>query len=415
MRIAIIGAGISGLTAARLLNKDHSVVVFEKDSKPGGLIKCERINGNLFHTCGGHVLNSKKEEVLNWLWNIFDKNKEFTMNDRNSIIFMDKGQRIPYPIENHAYLFDDTTLKKIIDDLIFIAKQNGEEPRNFEEFLKRRFGQTLYDLYFHPYNKKIWRMELNTVPLTWLEGKLPMPSVQEIIYNNIRHIEEKKFVHSRFYYEKSGGSQFIANRLAEELDIRYNKTIERIEYTNQRVWNICGEPFDCVIFCGSIKQLPSLIKGVDIQSYTDSIDALKYHGTTSVFCQIDKTPYSWIYLPNKDYDAHRIICTGNFSSTNNANGITTGTVEFTDYISEEEIKRQLPLIPLHPKYITHKYNKFTYPIQDAGTRTMVKHLKEKLSSSNFYFTGRFADWEYYNMDIAIYAAMETVKAIKGEV
>lgn len=28
-----------------------------------------------------------------------------------------------------------------------------------------------------------------------------------------------------------------------------------------------------------------------------------------------------------------------------------------------------------------------------------------MRKNNFYFTGRFADWEYYNMDTAIKAAM----------
>ena len=36
MKIAIIGTGISGLTAAYLLNKKHEVTVFEKNNYIGG-------------------------------------------------------------------------------------------------------------------------------------------------------------------------------------------------------------------------------------------------------------------------------------------------------------------------------------------------------------------------------------------
>ena len=53
--LAIIGAGISGLSAAHFLKDKYDVTIFEKEDRPGGLIKFRRVNGNLFHTCGGHV------------------------------------------------------------------------------------------------------------------------------------------------------------------------------------------------------------------------------------------------------------------------------------------------------------------------------------------------------------------------
>ena len=75
LRLAVIGAGVSGLTVAQLLKDKYEIKVFEKDSRPGGLIKCERVNGSLFHTCGGHVLNSKYPEVLKWIGKFVDLEK----------------------------------------------------------------------------------------------------------------------------------------------------------------------------------------------------------------------------------------------------------------------------------------------------------------------------------------------------
>ena len=74
-RIAIIGAGVSGLTVAQLLKEKNQVVVYEKDDVPGGLIKCRRVEGNLFHSCGGHVFNSKYNHVLDWFWSRFDRER----------------------------------------------------------------------------------------------------------------------------------------------------------------------------------------------------------------------------------------------------------------------------------------------------------------------------------------------------
>ena len=413
-KIAVIGGGISGLSTAHLLKDRYDVTVFEREETPGGLIRCKRVNGSLFHLCGGHVFNSKKEDVLNWFWTLFNREKEFSKADRNSVVFMEDGKEVPYPIENHAYLLDKENQLLFIDDLLQIELNKGDVPTNFEEFLKGRFGKTLYELYFKPYNEKVWRRDLKKVPLTWLEGKLPMPTVEEMIYNNMNHVEEKSFVHATFWYEKQNGSQFIADRLASDLNVRYNSDIQSIDVTFNGIW-INGEHFDKVVFCGNIKQLPSLLQGVDMGNYTQPIENLEYHGTTAVFCEIDKNPYSWIYQPSRQHESHRIICTGNFAESNNADGKMTATIEFTDYISEEDIKKELKKIPLNPKYMAHHYNEYTYPIQDKDTQTMIQELKKYLSQYNVYFTGRFADWEYYNMDVAISAAMNLCKKLTQEV
>lgn len=411
MKIAVIGGGVSGLSVARLLGNRHDVVVFEKEDKPGGLIRCRRINGSLFHTCGGHVFNSKRQDVLEWFWSHFSKKEDFVKANRNSVILMDDSKVIPYPIENHIYLFDEVTQRSIINDLIQMVKTEGKTPKNFEEFLRKRFGDTLYRIYFKPYNEKVWRRDLTQVPLTWLEGKLPMPTTSVIFYNNMNHIEEKDFVHSSFWYEKRDGSQWIADRLSQGLNIRYNTTVENISLENGK-WTVASEQFDKVIFCGNIKDLFKLI-GRRVERFKQPIASLEYHGTTAVFCEIDKNPYSWIYQPSCEHDSHRIICTGSFANSNNdtsvANDRITATIEFTDEISKDSIFDNLKHIPFHPKYLDHQYSQYTYPIQDRDTRDMIKELKRELAPLGFFFTGRFADWEYYNMDAAIGAAMDTIK------
>ena len=423
-KIAIIGAGVSGLSAAHFLKDKYEVTVFEKEDRPGGLIKYHRVNGSLFHTCGGHVLNSKRQDVLDWFWSKFMRDEEFSKADRNSCVFMDKGDSslehidIPYPIENHMYLFDETIQKSFYKDLDEIDSVKGVNAKftdydSFGNFLRWRFGKTLYNLYFEPYNKKVWRRDLNSVPMSWMEGKLPMPTTQEMRENNANKVEEKAFVHSSFWYEKVNGSQFLADKLAEGLDIKYNTDITSLIY-HEGKWNVNGTSFDKVIFCGNIKDLVKMVDGINVNEYKDSIEKLEYHGTTAVFCEIDKNPYSWIYQPSRKHESHRIICTGNFSKTNNSEDLPdnrmTATIEFTDAISKEDIIENLSRIPLNPKYIDHKYNKYTYPIQDANTRQLIRNLKSSLRVFGLYFTGRFADWEYYNMDVAMGAAMDMVKS-----
>lgn len=408
MKYIIIGAGMSGLATANMLQENgNEVIVYERDSRPGGMIKCDTIEGNLFHRTGGHVFNTKRQDVMDWFWKHFNKEKEFTKSLRNAVVSFDNDLTVPYPIENHVYYLDSDTQKAFITDLFKIHSQTVK-PKNFEEFLKGRFGETLYNLYFQPYNFKVWRRDLTKVPLSWLEGKLPMPTVEEIIFNNMNHVEERQFVHSSFFYPIKGGSQFLADRLAENIKIKYNTPVNKIEKKNGSLY-VNGEQCERIIFCGNIKALPKIYS---MEAYINEIDSLEAHGTTSVFCEIDKNPYSWIYMPSRNHESHRIICSGNFSENNNSVGKMTGTVEFTDYISQNDIIDNLNKISFHPKYLTHHYEEFTYPIQNRNTRDLISTLKKELSKEGIYLVGRFAEWEYCNMDIAIGSAMDLMPLLK---
>jgi protoporphyrinogen oxidase len=411
-KVAVIGGGVSGLSVAQMLKSIFQVTVFEKENKPGGLIRCERLNGTLYHLVGGHVFNSKRKDVLDWFWNYFDQQNEFTKTPRNAAISL-FDKMIGYPIENHLYELPSETTKRVIVELLERAKTKTTHLDNFEEFLQQMFGETLYKLYFKPYNEKIWRRSLKEVPLSWLEGKLPMPTVEDIMFNNIHHVEEKEMVHSSFYYAKNNGSQFIADRLAEGLTLRYNTCISSI-VRDKNSWLVNGEPFDIVIFCGNVVFLSQMISGIDFGAFHRPINELQYHGTTSVLCEIQTNPYSWIYMPDDRHLSHRIICTGNFSETNNANGKLSGTIEFTDTISQEDILLNLRNIPLAPKYLAHHFTPYTYPIQGKDTREMISSLKNVFEPYNLFLLGRFAEWEYYNMDAAIGAAMSLSQTIKAK-
>jgi len=410
-RIAIIGGGISGLSVANLLRDRADVVVFERESVPGGLIRCERVGGSLFHICGGHVFNTKNEAVREWFWKMVGGEGGFLKADRNSAVCMEDGAFVKYPIENHVYQFPSAVQSRFVQDLLKMTREPQSAPKSFGDFLLKRFGKTLYDLYFCPYNAKVWRRDLSEVPLEWLAGKLPMPTVEEMLLANMSHADEHQFVHSSFYYPRTGGSQFIADAFARAVCVRTGCDVSSIESLPNGQNKVNGEIFDEVVFCGNLKDLPDILKGVELAGYANEIERLEYHGTTAVFCETDPIPYSWFYQPSPQHDSHRFICTGNFSPTNNAPGKMTCTVEFTDAISRDEIERQLSRMPYHPRYVTHHFSPYTYPIQHKGTREMIVMLKEQLRKRRIHLVGRFAEWEYFNMDAAIASAMQAAQDV----
>lgn len=407
-KIAIIGAGISGLSLGRMLQAKAHVTIFEKDEKPGGLVKCDRVADNLFHRVGGHVFNSRNAQVLEWFWQFFDRDREFLKAKRNAKIYLN-GTFIGYPIENYLYQLPKQVVQDVLNDLLSpdYEPKSPFEYANFEDFLRGNFGQTLYQLYFKPYNYKIWHTDLSKIPLHWLEGKLPMPNLKEMLLSNIIKEEESTMVHATFYYAKEGGSQFIINRLAETLEVRCGQVIHSMEAAPGHGISINGEKFDAVVYTGDVRQIHLLLPQLTTQNpgIIEALQNLKANGTSNLFCECDPTDISWLYLPEPTTKAHRIIYTGGFSPTNSrGSSRQTCVVEFSGHVPYDDMVAQIAHLPgnLHP--LAHNHEPNSYVIQDNNTRRLIAEVKKLLSPYQVFLLGRFAEWEYYNMDKAIEAA-----------
>ncbi len=407
-KVAIIGSGISGLSVAKILqDKGNIVTVFEKNSFHGGLVHCTIEDGVLFHRVGGHVFNTKINKVSEWFWSIFTQ-EDFVKAKRNAKIWID-NKLIGYPIENYIFQLPKEKADQIISDLLS-CKNGDDNSENFEEFLNSKFGKTLYDYYFKPYNYKIWKTDLSKIPIPWLEGKLPMPDLQSIIMNNIFKNEDESMVHSSFFYPKNGGSSFIADKIADGIKIVYNSEVSNIIKDGDK-WLISNELFDSIIYTGDVRKIQDTINinEDDFLKFSLKTNHLLSNGTSNALCYIDKTDLSWLYMPEANTESHRIIYTGNFSSNNNIkNDKTTCTVEFSGIISIEQMKNELNKLPFKITPLAFNQEPNSYVIQTHDTRDAISNLKKYLSLHNVYLLGRFAEWEYYNMDKAIEAAMNLV-------
>ena len=414
--LAIVGTGITGLSSGQLLKDKFDVTLFEKAPLAGGLIKCERIQDSLFHRVGGHVFNSRRTDVLDWFWGFFDRDNEFLKANRNAKIWMG-GKLIGYPLENYLFQLDRPVVDAILDDLLKInasgpAKKPDEYP-HFEAFLKGNFGETLYNLYFKPYNQKIWNTDLSQVPLGWLDGKLPMPNLKQMLMSNIIKQEEGDMVHATFYYAKEEGSQFIVNRLAEGQNVRTGSPIKTLEKTASG-WLVNGEAFDKVIFTGDVRDLSGMLvnPSSDVAEAAVAVKNLPSNGTSNLFCETDPTDISWLYLPDADIQAHRIIYTGTFAPSNNRGSQRmTCVVEFSGKHDRAFMEEQVKRLPGNLKGLDHNYEPNSYVVQQADTRANIQRLKDLMEPQGFFLAGRFAEWEYHNMDKAIEASMAVAERI----
>ncbi len=412
-KVHIIGAGISGLSAARMLMNKHHVTVSEQGEKPGGLIGCNTIDGNLYHRVGGHVFNTKNDQILKWFQQFFDLSGDFNLLERNAKILLD-GNLISYPIENHIYQLGEYQAKRIIRDLLGIKRIGKISAENFGDYLKDQFGQTLYDIYFQPYISKVWPISLDQIPLKWLNGKLPMPDIDKIIEDNILRKGEDQFVHARFYYPKSGGSQFIADTLAKDIPIQYNEKITSIKRSTNKLIINDSYQADYLIYTGDVRELSHVleVENNKLPRLLEDVSSLLSTSTTNVLCLTDPVHHTWMYIPDPHLKPHRIIYTGNFSPANNSDPDRPScVVEFSGNVSRDEIEKTIKQLPGNLQIIDDNYQNPSYVVRTFKTEGYVSALKNKLLKMNIFLVGRFAEWKYHNMDNCMESAANAVKQI----
>jgi len=415
-RIAVIGAGISGISFARMVSGRADVVVFEQGSRIGGLIRCDWIDGRLFHRVGGHVFNTKDEAIRTWFWSHFDRQAEFVSARRQAAILL-QGSLVGYPLENHLHQLPSGDVARIVNELL---ERVGSPPArdrcaNFRDFLIESFGPTLFELYFRPYNEKIWRTDLGTIPLAWLEGKLPMPDVRDIFLNGILRRGEERMVHSTFFYPRRGGSQFIIDRLAQGLDLRLVTPVTHLRAATDGV-EVNGERFDHVVYCGDIRRLDRLLPEASpaTAAALAAVQGLRANGTSNLFCECDNTTLTWLYLPGPETGAHRIIHTGSLSLENNGvvpPGRSTCVLEFSGHVDRADMEAEAVQLPGNLRPLAHNHEPASYVLHDPATREAVAAARAALAPLNIHLLGRFAEWEYYNMDKCMEAAARLTKEL----
>ncbi len=243
-----------------------------------------------------------------------------------------------------------------------------------------------------------------------------MPDVLDILSKNILGENESDMVHSKFYYPRFGGSQFIINRLARGQDIRLNCPVVSIslESNGSRVND--RELYDSVVYTGDVRQLSRIIKNPDnkLAKLLMDVESLPSNGTTNVLCSSGLLDFSWLYLPDEKYKCHRIINTGSFSPTNTPHDmIGSCVVEFSGLYSKGFVLSELSKLPFNLKPIAVNQHRSSYVIHDFSTRNKIMALKGALKDHHIYLLGRFAEWEYYNIDKAMEAAFNLMDEIRG--
>jgi protoporphyrinogen oxidase len=228
-RIVIIGAGPCGLGAAyRLRELGHEdFVIYEKQSYVGGLA-ASFCDSGFFWDLGCHVIHSNYE--------YFDRVTDAVLgsdrvNHGRNVKIKHKDAFIPFPFQNNIGVLRKDEIIKCINGLI--DSQELGEPRNYDEWLIKEFGQGIADIFLTKYNQKTWSYPLDKMSYDWIGKRVAVVDLKELIARVIMgETDESWGTNSTFIYPSKGGIGSYWNKIASEIGegkILHGHSLERID------------------------------------------------------------------------------------------------------------------------------------------------------------------------------------------
>jgi hypothetical protein len=155
---------------------------------------------------------SRNRDVLALMVEVLGENVHQRRRD-NKIWF--KGRLVKYPFEN-----DLAALPKEDNfECIYRYLENphaGIEPRNLAEWSYKTFGEGISNLYFLPYNRKIWNYDPASLGLEFV-ARIPKPPMADVLKSSIG-IPTEGYLHQlHFYYPIEGGYEELVHAFARRI------------------------------------------------------------------------------------------------------------------------------------------------------------------------------------------------------
>jgi len=437
MHVVVLGAGLAGLaTAYDLLKAGHQVTIVEKDGWTGGMATSWKTEGYwLDH--GPHRFHSRDPEIVRHLYEVLDN--QVVIRERLSRIYM-QGRFFHYPLQATNVLKNLPTLLLIraLFDYFTIRISQLFKPipdSNFENWVLKRFGRTLYKMFFGTYTSKAWKMDCTEISADWASQRISQANLWDTIVKTLNPPKdgEVRSLVSEFWYPAHGGIGEIGRRYGDKVremggTIHLRSTATRIEIEDDIarsvMWLHDGEEKStkCDMVVNTIplpRCLEAFSPSIDAETQA-AIKALRYIGIVFVYLEVDQpsvSPDHWIYLPEKHLTIHRISEFKNFSD-DSAPGEKTAicceitcnegdehwnmTLEEAARLAEKDLITVGLIEPGKCRGIDLHRLKYAYPVYDLTYKQNLNTLKRVAKGvKNLHTTGRQGLYRYNNMDHSI--------------
>jgi protoporphyrinogen/coproporphyrinogen III oxidase len=305
-RCAIIGAGISGLSAAYFLQRRFSAVsidLFESTARVGGVIRSEKISGCIVEGGPDSFLTIKKPASV--LGQALGLERELVgSNDhaRKTYIY-DDGELKELP--DGFFLMVPTRLQPLLstnllswpgklDALSDLFCESESEDCAVADFLQRRFGNEVLQKIGEPmisgiYGADVRRLSLKSaLPQVWEMQKKGSLILQLIRRGRARHPEALFTTFENGMESLIGGLQ---KRI--RLNLKLNQAVDAVTRTNGK-WRISDEGYDAVVIAGSRLPLLEIPEYSRLESLWSSIKKNSAVVTVLAFEGLQRNGFGWL-------------------------------------------------------------------------------------------------------------------------
>jgi len=324
VKIAILGAGVSGLALSRFLIEGglaaDSISLFEAGAEVGGLCRSKTVDGYTYDIAGGHILYGKDAAAIAWMKQCAGGDAAFVQKHRNTRIRFEH-RWVNYPFENGLGDLPPQAnfecIRGYVQSWHKREQDKSKAPAAFGAWIRWRFGDGIARHFMEPYNEKIWKRELDLITSDWVAGRVPDAPVEDVLRSSVG-IKTEGYTHqSSFSYPLRGGFQAITDGIASTLLPRVRlKTPVRELVRTKSGWKVNGEEFDLAVSTLALTDLPGLLPGMP-DAVAQAMRTLEYNGMVSILLGLERREHpdlSWIYLPHVvQGPANRVTYMSNYS------------------------------------------------------------------------------------------------------
>lgn len=416
VKYLIIGAGISGLTAANYLKKDYLLI--EKENEPGGY--CRTIHrGDYVWDYAGHFFHFKTDEFRRLFHENIPEQDIISQTKRTKILY--KGQLVDYPFQTNIHQLEKQEFIDCLYDLF--QRKEKTEYSDFLDMLYGKFGKSIVEKFLKPYNEKLYACDLHQLDKDAMGRFFPYADIPQIIANMKR--EQDSSYNSTFLYPRNGAGSFldVLYRRLDSTKVRLGCTLTRVDAERKLAYTDGGEEisFEYLINTAPLNHFLAML-GTDA--------ALELNGRLSYnkvlvfnlgFSKKSAFKEHWIYVPDKDVNYYRIGFYDNILSTDKLSmyveigypkdaavdteqqlALTLENLKRCGIVTEDNSLITSSTILMDPAYVHIR----------RDTEAAIAEMKRSLAVSGIHTIGRYGGWTYCSMEDCMLEAKELVQALR---